>query len=455
MHPVPDFPELTLRRNTDLQGDHDETEWGFGQILAMLLLFLPLRDLVETILARRFRRQEKELKKREWKEALHLRNVHKILELVKLGADPNVRTEDGWTALEAATLKNDWDAFHILVNASPNPADVNTPFHDGRTALETVSASQNSEGIRALIKASADLNVVFQNGQTALEVAALNENWDIMGDLIRANADVHRVNGDGRTVFEMAALAENWTAVRRLIDANVDVNIIFKGGYLKGQYYIDEKQLSEVSPRGREIRMPNSFGLAKGSRTALEVAVCTGNLEAVQMLISAGADANVIFSDGCTPLEAAVRLRFSFEGDWEVARCLIAANANVNAMFHVGVRRMVTALQAACVSGDDDMINLLLDKGADPNLISSFEGKVPSIWTLHLGSALQFASSSGNTTLVQRLLTCGADPNLKANHSTYGTALQAASHSGSLETVSLLLDWGADPNIKGKPYVMG
>lgn len=35
--------ELTLRRNEAYQGN-EEREWGFGQILALLLLFIPLRD---------------------------------------------------------------------------------------------------------------------------------------------------------------------------------------------------------------------------------------------------------------------------------------------------------------------------------------------------------------------------------------------------------------------------
>jgi hypothetical protein len=44
--------ELTLRANRYLQ-ESDESEWGFGQILAMLLLVMPLRDLLETISERR------------------------------------------------------------------------------------------------------------------------------------------------------------------------------------------------------------------------------------------------------------------------------------------------------------------------------------------------------------------------------------------------------------------
>jgi hypothetical protein len=90
--------ELTLRLNKRLQGDEEEeTRWGFGQILAMLLVFLPLRDVTEMILARRLRRQEQQIKRHEqtaaWGRAILRRDLKEILRLVKEGADPNVSME--------------------------------------------------------------------------------------------------------------------------------------------------------------------------------------------------------------------------------------------------------------------------------------------------------------------------------------------------------------------------
>ena len=88
--------ELTLTRNPALQ-DEQESEWGFGQILAMLLIFIPLRDLVEMILARRLKRQEEQIKRHEltaaWKAAIVRKDSKKLMELVKEGADPNVTNE--------------------------------------------------------------------------------------------------------------------------------------------------------------------------------------------------------------------------------------------------------------------------------------------------------------------------------------------------------------------------
>jgi hypothetical protein len=52
--------EVTRSMNIKIQGD-DEAEWGFGQILAILLLLLPLRDLLEALLERRLKHRQKEL----------------------------------------------------------------------------------------------------------------------------------------------------------------------------------------------------------------------------------------------------------------------------------------------------------------------------------------------------------------------------------------------------------
>lgn len=89
--------ELTLRRNKSLQDGQSEAEWGFGQILAILLLFIPLRDLVENFLARRQRRQDMALQKERltasFIEALYRRDRDEVVALVKQGMDPNVKTQ--------------------------------------------------------------------------------------------------------------------------------------------------------------------------------------------------------------------------------------------------------------------------------------------------------------------------------------------------------------------------
>ena len=80
--------ELTLRNNHGIQ-EQGEAEWGFGQVLAVLLLFLPLRDLVEMMFRRR---QEFQTHlNSELKRAIKNKDGKDIEKWVLAGANPNTK----------------------------------------------------------------------------------------------------------------------------------------------------------------------------------------------------------------------------------------------------------------------------------------------------------------------------------------------------------------------------
>ncbi|KAI0869159.1 hypothetical protein GGS24DRAFT_512427 [Hypoxylon argillaceum] len=89
-----------------------------------------------------------------------------------------------------------------------------------------------------------------------------------------------------------------------------------------------------------------------------------------------------------------------------------------------------TALHAAAYNGHGDTVNILLDRGADIDMVGR-----------HYGSALQAASANGNEKIVQILLNRGADINMPGGH--YGSALQAAIVKGHEKIVQMLLEKGA------------
>lgn len=110
----------------------------------------------------------------------------------------------------------------------------------------------------------------------------------------------------------------------------------------------------------------------------------------------------------------------------------------------------LSPLMFACARGDEAMVQVLLDAGADVNLeVPSPSLRFPSIaadsrhWT-----ALTLAVLHGHVAIAQLLLDAGAhvDGSLGAGGENYSeTPLQLASASGDLELVSLLLERGADP----------
>nr|GAT56152.1 predicted protein [Mycena chlorophos] len=131
-----------------------------------------------------------------------------------------------------------------------------------------------------------------------------------------------------------------------------------------------------------------------------------------------------------------------------------------------------TVLQAAAYGGHQDIVQLLLNIQADPNIVGGKYGTVlqvaayrrqQSILELLLnaqadpntiggefGTALQAAAFRGDRNIVEILLYAKADPNIVRG--AFGTALQAAACAGYQDVVELLLKSQADPNLVGGTY---
>uniref|UniRef100_A0A3P8XTY3 BTB domain-containing protein n=2 Tax=Esox lucius TaxID=8010 RepID=A0A3P8XTY3_ESOLU len=120
----------------------------------------------------------------------------------------------------------------------------------------------------------------------------------------------------------------------------------------------------------------------------------------------------------------------------------------INSMSEQGM----TPLMYACVRGDEAMVQMLLDAGADINSeVPSTVNKHPSVYPeTRQGTPLTFAVLHGHVPVVQLLLDnrASVEGALQDGAENYTeTPLQLASAAGNFELVSLLLERGADPMI--------
>jgi ankyrin repeat protein len=97
-----------------------------------------------------------------------------------------------------------------------------------------------------------------------------------------------------------------------------------------------------------------------------------------------------------------------------------------------------TLLGLATVFGHEALVELLLGKGADPNLPARNALKVRP-----LHSAATVKESALSQRLIKRLLAAGAQPNVQQQGG--WTPLHAAAVHGRMDGVALLLEHGADP----------
>ena len=127
-----------------------------------------------------------------------------------------------------------------------------------------------------------------------------------------------------------------------------------------------------------------------------------------------------------TPLYVAAQ-----ESHLEIVQALLAKGALPN---KTAVRGM-TPLQCAAFRGVEEIVQVLLDGGADLNLTSATSGTTP----------LHCASLNGHLNVVRVLLDQGSEPNKQAGRG--NTSLHYAALRGHREVVRLLLDKGADSDL--------
>ena len=169
-------------------------------------------------------------------------------------------------------------------------------------------------------------------------------------------------------------------------------------------------------------------------------ATMTRQLEAIDDLVQRGADINAQRMDGARPIHL-TNGDYFYRGWRDVPRDWPVTPAQV--MAHLKAHGAIIDLPTACHTGDIDRVRELLRE--DPSLanrVSEHEG-----YYLGAGAPLANAAVVGRMDIVQLLLDHGADPSLpEEQYAPRGKALYSAVFHGHYEIAKLLLERGAFPN---------
>ena len=329
-----------------------------------------------------------------------------------------VNAQPARVPLIEAVTSEDPGAVRALLDQN---ADPNTAATDGTTPLHW-AAHLNQDRIAAmLIAEGAEVGPTTRYGVAPIHLAATNGSELMLRLLLEAGADANRVSGDGETPLMTTARAGVVPAIGVLLDHGADVDAV--EGW-RGQ-------------------------------TALMWTASQNNASAAGALLAGGANLHAVSEGGFTPLLFAVR-----EGSLETLDTLLAAGANPDDALPNGT----SALGIATYNAQYDAAAKLLEAGADPNAMGQGWAALHQvIWTRrpNLGRNPPFPVPLGRLDgldMVRMLIEHGADPNLVQEKEprdgnrnmldrTGATPFLLAAKAADVPMMRLLADLGANPNI--------
>ena len=310
-----------------------------------------------------------------------------VVALVSAGADVNAVNCWGETPLLEATAsctacgQDTCTHLEVAMELVKLGANVNMRDVTGKTALHHLSCKhvdgpQVSECIEALSVAGADLNAVDSIGHAPLLIATLSANMFVCTALLEAGADVQSIDHYGHTALFHATTMGYVKLAHQLIEAGADVEACDKDGKsvlsiasALGAENGAGKLCAELIRRGAEVTdmiSPNIFLL-------LREASKTGDVPTLAELVKSGNFINQSTSRGFRLLHIAVE-----HNQLEAVKWLVDNGAVVCARSSDGTTPLHTAVQRVCHRDQRiAIIKLLLAKGADPTAPSAGNSQTP------------------------------------------------------------------------------
>ena len=288
---------------------------------------------------------------------LRLIEAVKSQQLAAVGAllaetDVNARQADGATALHWAAYRDDLATARLLLGAG---ADAGVPNELGVTPLALACTNTNAAMVETLLAAGADATAAVGTGETVLMSCARTGSVAAVSALLAAGADVNaREPSENQTALMWAVAERHPAVVAVLLDGGADV-----GARSRVRRKVISRRLQSELKYGE---LGRSYGTdaeetSVGGFTPLLFAARRGDIESARLLLAAGASVNDTAPDGASVLVVATH-----SGHGTLATFLLDRGANPNT-----AEAGYTALHAAVLTGDLDLVEALLAHGARPD----------------------------------------------------------------------------------------
>ena len=256
-------------------------------------------------------------------------------------SDVNAAEADGSTALHWAAYHSDGEAAGLLLRAGANP---NAATDLGATPLWLASQNGDSAMVDRLLRAGGDPNRALLSGETPLMVAARSGYPGVVEQLLAKGAHIDAHGARGQTALMWAVSQKHPDVVKVLLAHHPDLDI-------RSEVW---SEVMAVPPHGY---LPYNKAIPHGGETALMFAARVGDLESAKLLVGAGANVNDADAWGVSAATLAAHSGFT-----ELVNFLLDHGADPNA-----APNGFTALHEAIMRRDEEMVAALLEHHADPN----------------------------------------------------------------------------------------
>ena len=320
--------------------------------------------------------------------------------LIDQGAEIDLKSHQQWTPLHWATRNGKLSSVDLLLR---HGAEVNTVGHLGQTALHLAAKNDFEQTASRLLKAKANPNAGDINGQTPMHFAALDGYTPIIIDLLENGGDIEAKTDWGATPLSAAAARGRTSTVAALLVRDANIDPVTDAGWtplfasVVGKFKAPTKFLRD---NGANIHV-----VTKAANTLLHAAASSGMDELIVELLEAGFDVNAEDAGGRTPLDHAIDnlwkttpelLKSSggesgskptlhhaaLSGNLEAVKLLVSAGADLTQRDDWQLPpRNWTPLHYAAASGDQAVIRHLILAGADVRSID-YSGWTPMVVAL-------------------------------------------------------------------------
>ena len=252
------------------------------------------------------------------------------------------------TGLAYASMFGKTNIVKLLLEYNPN---INKKFIQGATALYYALVKGHNEIIRLLLENGADIESRISNGFTCLMQAASDNNIEAVKLLLEYDADINAQSANKGTPLLLAVIKNNYEIAKLLLEKGANPNI---------KEILQDATALDLATNQEMIELLKQYNASSNSSRMPELiqAFLDYDFEQAKHLLSQGHNINQEF-DNTNALIHSSRL-----GDVDLVNILLDYGADINYTTKAGF----TPLTIATYQNEVDVVNVLLHRGANKNI---------------------------------------------------------------------------------------